>query len=81
MLLKELWSDLSKSPPHVGTDALGWFIGDLDTVLEDTDREVFGGHGAEEESEVLVDLVRLLRHVFDHVLHRQHPGRRQMAVL
>lgn len=81
MLLKELRSDLGKGPPHVGADALGRFIGDLDTVLEDTDREVFGGHGAEEESEVLMDLVRFLRHILDHVLHGQHPGRRQVAVL
>ena len=32
------------------------FIGDLDGVLQHTDREGLGGHGAEVESEVLVHL-------------------------
>ena len=69
MSLKELWGQFCKSPPHIGPDAPGWLVGDLDTVLKDTDWEVFGWHGAEEETVVLVDFVRFFRHVFDHVLH------------
>ena len=69
MSLKELRGQFCKSPPHVGPDALGRLVGDLDTVLKDTDWEVFGRHGAEEETVVLVDFVRFFRHVFDHVLH------------
>lgn len=69
MFFKELRSDFGKGFFYVGTDVFGRFIGDFDIVLEDIDREVFGGYGVEEESEVFVDFVRFFRYIFDYVFY------------
>lgn len=69
MFFKELGSDFGKGFFYVGTDVFGWFIGDFDIVLEDIDREVFGGYGVEEEAEVFMDFVRFFRYVFDYVFY------------
>ena len=81
IVFKEGWRDFSEGTTQVGPQSFGRLVGDLDGVLKDSDWEVFGRHGGQEESEIIVDVVRLLLHVLDHVLHRQHPGRRQVAVL
>lgn len=48
---------------------LGRLVGDLDGVLQDTDREALIRHGAEEKSEVTVDDGVTDREAFDDVLH------------
>lgn len=48
---------------------LGRLVGDLDGVLQDADREALIRHGAEEQSEVIVDDSITDREAFDDVLH------------
>ena len=81
VLLEERWRQFGQSPADVGPQALRGLVGDLDAVLQDGHGEVLGGHGAEEEAVVVVDLVGCLRQVLHQPLHGQHPRLGQVAVL
>ena len=81
VLLKVAGRHFTEGPLEIGPEPLGWFIGDLDTVLKDGHGEVFSRHGWEEEAEVLVCILRLLLHRLYYLLHRQHPWRSQVTVL
>ena len=59
----------------------GRFVGDLDGVLQDGDREALVGHGAEEETEVLVNDGVGGTEALDDRLHAQHPGGCKVTVL
>ena len=81
MLLKELRRDFSKRSLQVGTESLWRLICDLHRVLEYGHWEVLGGHGAEEETEARIYVIRFFRHGFYGLLHRQHPRSSQVTVL
>ena len=50
-----LWLHFTERSSDVGAQALGWLVGHLDTVLQNTHGETLGRHGAEEEAVVRVN--------------------------
>jgi len=81
IILKPLGRQFGECSLHVGSQSFRRLVGDLDAVLEDSDREGLGRHRAEVEAEVVVNHLGILGHRLDDLLHRQHPRRRQVAVL
>ena len=66
---------------QIGSYALWRFVDNLDTGLENGDWEGLGRHGAEEQTEIVVNIFWFLGHLFHDRFQGNHPRRGQMTIL
>lgn len=81
VFFEETRSHFQEGTSGVGPQTFGWFVRNLDTVLKNTDREMFRRHRRKEKSKIIVDLLRCLLHAFNEVFHGYHPTGSQVTVL